>query len=158
MSHPRIQNSSVADPDPVPFWPQGPGSQTHIFESLVTIFGVKSSIILRKLAHIFFFSTSKLYQFAILWNLWLHKMLWQLIFFHPSLLDPGNGMGKNQDPGSGINIPDPQHCKIRGLTAWSGWLPWQSRGEWFTLARPWRVIYLGKAVASDLPWQGRGEW
>jgi hypothetical protein len=20
-------------------------------------------------------------------------------------------MGKNQDPGSGINIPDPQHCK-----------------------------------------------
>jgi hypothetical protein len=26
--------------------------------------------------------------------------------------DPGSGMGKNQDPGSGINIPDPQHCKI----------------------------------------------
>jgi hypothetical protein len=24
--------------------------------------------------------------------------------------DPGSGMGKNQDPGSGINIPDPQHC------------------------------------------------
>ncbi len=44
------------------------------------------------------------------------------IFFHPSLLllfldpgsgfrDPGSGMGKNQDPGSGINIPDPQHVK-----------------------------------------------
>jgi hypothetical protein len=42
-------------------------------------------------------------------------------FFHPSLLllflnpesgirDPGSGMGKNQDPRSGINIPDPQHC------------------------------------------------
>ncbi len=35
-------------------------------------------------------------------------------FFHPSLLllflDPGSGMGKNQDPGSGIKIPDPQHC------------------------------------------------
>jgi hypothetical protein len=33
--------------------------------------------------------------------------------FHPSLLllflDPGSGMGKNQDPGSGINIPDSQH-------------------------------------------------
>jgi hypothetical protein len=31
-------------------------------------------------------------------------------FFHPSLLllflDPGSGMVKNQDPGSGINIPD----------------------------------------------------
>jgi hypothetical protein len=24
-------------------------------------------------------------------------------------LDPGSGLGKNQDPGSGINIPDPQH-------------------------------------------------
>ncbi len=40
-------------------------------------------------------------------------------FFTPLLclfLDPGSviqdlgsGMGKNQDPGSGINIPDPQH-------------------------------------------------
>ncbi len=41
-------------------------------------------------------------------------------FFHPSLLllfldpgseirDPGSEMGNNQDPGSGINIPDPQH-------------------------------------------------
>ncbi len=34
-------------------------------------------------------------------------------FFHPSLLllflDPGSWMGKNQDPGSEINIPDPQH-------------------------------------------------
>ncbi len=34
-------------------------------------------------------------------------------FFHPSLLllflDPGSGMGKNTDPGSGINIPNPQH-------------------------------------------------
>jgi hypothetical protein len=34
-------------------------------------------------------------------------------FFHPCLslllLDPGSGMGKNQDPVSGINIPDPQH-------------------------------------------------
>jgi hypothetical protein len=34
--------------------------------------------------------------------------------FHPSLLllflDPGSGMDKNQDPGSGIVIPDPQHC------------------------------------------------
>ncbi len=24
-------------------------------------------------------------------------------------LDPGSGMAKNQDPGFGINIPDPQH-------------------------------------------------
>ena len=38
-------------------------------------------------------------------------------FFHPSpfllFLDPGSGMGKNQDPGSGINNPDPQHWRIQ---------------------------------------------
>ncbi len=28
-------------------------------------------------------------------------------------LDPGSGMGNNQDPGSGTNIPDPQHCFSR---------------------------------------------
>ncbi len=37
-----------------------PGSQTHIFESLMTIFWVKSSIILCKLAQIFFFASSKI--------------------------------------------------------------------------------------------------
>jgi hypothetical protein len=41
-------------------------------------------------------------------------------FFHPSLLllflDPGSGMGKNQDPASGINIPDPQHRSNLCLT------------------------------------------
>jgi hypothetical protein len=29
--------------------------------------------------------------------------------------DPGSGMGKNQDPGSGINIPDPQHCFLHSI-------------------------------------------
>jgi hypothetical protein len=45
-------------------------------------------------------------------------------FFHPSLLlrflGPGSeirdpGQEKNQDPGSGINIPDPQHCLAERL-------------------------------------------
>jgi hypothetical protein len=27
--------------------------------------------------------------------------------FGSGIRDPGSGMGKNQDPGSGINIPDP---------------------------------------------------
>jgi hypothetical protein len=31
-------------------------------------------------------------------------------FFESGIWDPGSGMGKNQDPGSEINIPDPQHC------------------------------------------------
>jgi hypothetical protein len=30
--------------------------------------------------------------------------------FGSGIPDPGSRMGKNQDPGSGINIPDPQHC------------------------------------------------
>jgi hypothetical protein len=34
-----------------------------------------------------------------------------LLFLDPGseIRDLGSGMGKNQDPGSGINIPDPQH-------------------------------------------------
>ncbi len=66
--------TSVADPDPgsgaflTPrslirnrFWPD-PGSRIpdHIFESLETIFWVKSSIILWKLAQIFFFGLPKI--------------------------------------------------------------------------------------------------
>ncbi len=42
-----------------------------------------------------------------------------LIFFDA---DPGSGMekvrirdGKKSDPGSGINIPDPQHCMVHTL-------------------------------------------
>jgi hypothetical protein len=30
--------------------------------------------------------------------------------FGSGIRGPGSGMGKNQYPGSGINIPDPQHC------------------------------------------------
>jgi hypothetical protein len=33
--------------------------------------------------------------------------------FGSGIRDPGSGMGKNQDPGSGINIPDPQHCVLQ---------------------------------------------
>ncbi len=46
-------------PDPRSRIPD-PGSQTHIFESLVTTFWVKSSIILWNLAQIFFLSSSKI--------------------------------------------------------------------------------------------------
>jgi hypothetical protein len=52
------------------------------------------------------------------------KKVGPLIFFHPSLFllfldlgseirDQGYGMDKNQDPESGINIPDPQQCFFR---------------------------------------------
>jgi hypothetical protein len=62
--------SSVADPGSDAFLTTGsgirnrlfpdPGSQTHIFESLVTIFWVKTSINPGKLGQIFFFSISKI--------------------------------------------------------------------------------------------------
>jgi hypothetical protein len=39
------------------------------------------------------------------------KCLTKKIFSPLSFLPVfGSGMGKNQDPGSGINIPDPPHC------------------------------------------------
>jgi hypothetical protein len=70
-----------------------PGTQTHIFESSMTIFWVKSSIILYKLAQIFFFTSSKRKFFSILWLFVATKKGWTTNFFHPSLsllfLDPG---------------------------------------------------------------------
>jgi hypothetical protein len=72
-----------------------PGSKTYIFESLQFL-GFKSKIIFN---FVIFVATKKDRT---------------KIFFHPSLLllflDPRSGMDKNQDPGSRINIPDPQHC------------------------------------------------
>jgi hypothetical protein len=56
--------------------------------------------------------------FTILWYLWLQKMVGKNKFF-PALFwyccwirNPRSGirMDKNKDPGSGVNIPDPQHC------------------------------------------------
>jgi hypothetical protein len=91
-----------------------PRSQTHIFEGLVTIFWVKTSIILGKLGQIFFFSLSKIKKIFSFVKFLATKNGLTKKFFHPCLLllflDPGSGMGKNQDPGSGINIPEPQHC------------------------------------------------
>ncbi len=61
--------------DPEPFSPRSgirdrffpdPGSRTHIFGSLVTIFWIKSSIIIWKLAQIYFFISSKI---KIIFNL-----------------------------------------------------------------------------------------
>jgi hypothetical protein len=41
----------------------------------------------------------------------VRKQILKKNFLPPHVFwDPGSGMGKNPDPGSGINIPDPQHC------------------------------------------------
>jgi hypothetical protein len=55
----RIRDWGLFDPGIRNRFIPDPGSQTHIFESLVTTFWVKSSIILC-LAQIFFLSSSKI--------------------------------------------------------------------------------------------------
>jgi hypothetical protein len=63
----------------------------------------------------FFFSISKIKWFYFV-KFMAPKKGMTTNFFSPCIsllvLDPGSGMGKNQDPGSGINIPDPQHWKV----------------------------------------------
>jgi hypothetical protein len=80
------------------------GSQTHIFESLMTIFWVESSLILCKLVQIFFFTSWKLMQFSILWFLWQQKKVGQQIFIHHSFFVAIFGSGILY-PGSGIRDP-----------------------------------------------------
>jgi hypothetical protein len=40
----------------------------------------------------------------------MNSIIKQCCVSRSGIRDPGSGMGKNQDPGSGINIPDPQYC------------------------------------------------
>jgi hypothetical protein len=113
----------------VPFWPLDPNpeSQTHILESLVIIFWVKKFYNSLKTGPNFFLQHSKRnIFFKFVTFVATKEDMTTPNFFHPSLLllflDPGSeirdpksgirdpGWVKNQDPGSGINIPDPQHC------------------------------------------------
>jgi hypothetical protein len=79
----------------------------------LTIFGVKSSIIFRKLAQIIFFSISKINNWQFCENC-SYKKWYDNKFFPPVFCC--SGMGKNQDLGYGINIPDLQHWNRR----WDG--------------------------------------
>jgi hypothetical protein len=81
----------------------------------MTILCIKSSIILLKLAQIFFFGNSIIFSAVkfvatkkgMTTN--FYSPLSFIAVFGSGIWDPGSGMGKNQDPGSGIIIPDPQH-------------------------------------------------
>ncbi len=93
------------------------GSQTKILESLVTIFWVKKFSNSLKIGPNFFLQH---FKNKIIFN-FVKFMATKKVpgmttnFFHPLfcccfwIRDPRFGMGKNQDPGSGIKIPDPQH-------------------------------------------------
>jgi|LakMenE01Jun11ns_1017448.scaffolds.fasta_scaffold8149651_1 hypothetical protein len=66
----------------------------------------------------------------MIYGMWLQKMVGQKLFSPPLLvllLDPGSGMDKIQDPGSGMNIRDPQHCSlVRPQTLHFTGTPWRS--------------------------------
>ncbi len=57
-----------------------------------------------------------------------------LLFLDPGseIRDPGSGMGKNQDPGSGMNIPNPQHCLFFIFLMQNKWFVkcWGSASHW----------------------------
>jgi hypothetical protein len=97
-----------------------PGSRipNPYFESLVTIFWGKIFYYSLKIGPIFFrhFKNKNNLQFCEIYGYKKGKTTKTTFCFHPSLLllfwDPdlrSGNMGKNQNPGSGINIPDPQH-------------------------------------------------
>ncbi len=115
--------------DPVPFWPLDPGSEIGFFripdlgsripnpyfwELRDNFLGKKFYNSLKIGPNIFLqHFKNKKGQFCEIYD--SKKKVWQQIFFHQCLsllfLDPESGMGKNQDPVSGINIPDPPHWK-----------------------------------------------
>jgi hypothetical protein len=45
-------------------------------------------------------------------QIYIKKIFTSPCFLGSGIRDPGSGMGKNPDPGSAINIPDPQHWKL----------------------------------------------
>ncbi len=96
------------------------GSQTHIVESLATIFGQEVLEFFENWPKFFSFAFQKLNNLQF-WEIYgCIKGLTTNFFSHLSfdavldpgseIQDPGSGMGKNQDPGSRINILDPRHC------------------------------------------------
>jgi hypothetical protein len=98
----------------------GSGSRIRcLFESLMTIFCVKSSIIICKLTQIFFFTSSKIKYFTILQfcDICDYKKGRTTNFFYPFLLlpflDPGSDMDINQDPGSVLR--NKQTSRIRNI-------------------------------------------
>jgi hypothetical protein len=115
--------------DPVPFWPLDPGSEIRIpnpyFWELSDNFLGKKFYNSLKIDLNFFlqhFKNKIIFNF-VKFVATKKATVRQQFFFTPlfcccfwirdpgfGIWDPGFGMGKNQDPCSGINIRDPQHC------------------------------------------------
>ncbi len=108
--------------DPVPFSPLDPGSgmdffpdlrsSTHYLKRPETIYRVKCTIILCQLAQIFSVPVQNLNNFRFC-KICCYKKIRQLIFY-PSSFVALVGSGSQETgwikSGSGIYMPDPQHC------------------------------------------------
>ncbi len=121
--------------DLVLFWPLDPGSGIGFFGSRIPdlgsrnpnpyFWGLSDNFLSKK-----FYNSWKLAQIFFLQH-FKNKIIFSYVkfvatkkgmrtyFFSPlsfaavfgsGIRDPGSGMGKNQNLGTGINIPDPQHC------------------------------------------------
>jgi hypothetical protein len=105
-----IQNRFFPDPGSrIPY----PGSHTHIFDNFL---GKKFYNYL-KIDPNFFLQTSKnkiIYNFVKF--VAMKKGMTTNFFSSLSFVTVfGSGMDKDQDPGSGINIPDPQHWSFHSI-------------------------------------------
>ncbi len=79
--------------------------------------------------------------------------------FGSRIRDPGSGIGKNQDPGSAINIPDPQHwyfereCVTRWFSFISFFLSFFLSFFWRTLN--WDHYQLWMYTGEKRPMRGK---
>jgi hypothetical protein len=122
----------IRDPGSVPFWPLDPGSgiPSPYYWGLSDNFLGKNFNNSWKIGPNFFLQHIKnkiILSFVATKYGLTTKFFSPLSFvavFGSGIRDPGSGMGKNQDPGSGINIPDPPHCeKERIMEVWNN-LAW----------------------------------
>jgi hypothetical protein len=86
----------------------GPGSRTHIFESLVTIFGVQNTCFLSIGSNSFgtFTKINSLNYVKFVATKKVGQKFFPLLFF---VTEPRSNIHGSKS-GSGINIPHPRHC------------------------------------------------
>ncbi len=131
--------------DPVPFWPLDPGSGIGLFripDPILIFLELSDNFLGKKFYNSLKFGPNFfLQQFKN--KIILHfvkfvvtKNMWKKNFFTPLfcscfwIRDPGSRIGKNQDPGSGINIPDPQHWKNHCMMIEGTWTRCHSTSHW----------------------------
>ncbi len=147
--------------EPVPFWPLDPffsGSRIpnlYFWELIDNFLGKKFYNSLWISPHFFLhqFKNKIIFNFVIFQFIFVAaKKGRTTIFFHPSFFVAIFGSGI-RDPGSGLNIPDPQHWHCRGLATFWWW-----SGSDFLFLTPIRIQILitsGRLSSTPLiPFEG----